>query len=1272
VPAGLQAWKTDVTRLELLTAAGAFAAPHSYGIVDFYAPTVRRLRLIMFDRGVDDLRGTDVEDLGATITPRGQGWFRAEGLPMNYDYVGTEDVYECEMDNGGCDPHATCTEVLQAPPKCHCRSPWMGDGQTCYPAEEEVSPEETVLLTFTATTKLFRGWALREVEVYADTKCEVRVEGVTAAGPTFPGFEAAGIVDGKTDQDHGWRSLCAHCDPESFPGDAGMASFSLLAPAHSPVVCVRLVNAADEPFPERIRVDRGHPLVATWELETKPLATSLTPDPDVEQLAGVDIILRCGAEGVQVFGEILSGSLGAISGNNETGWNLARDACECQQRCVENRHFGCRSWRWFEPTLACQLQGTPFEAGEGFYGAARGVGWQTWAENVKPTREFRKEEVVPEEPYEGKYWTSGVVPTSLLSFTATPAFPRPGEKFEIEVHGVNLPTKGSNGYDLSWSQRLKVVEAGAPCWAKQAVDSDPGCTSVLHKRDTRMGTVEEEVFTVCGPAPSSADDKSVRFGGFAIRASADAATFDVCYCGGMNCQSAARWHKVPGELSAAPSTFVWSTDPDPVPRHLPETGNVFRLSVQRPAFATFSHVHEWGVRLIKRPFDCRQDTASTLAITPSVNESTFDVKVWHVEMLELVAQQYTLCFSESGQGWWSPIPRAKGGLYLAVRGSAGDASRSRGFFTPQRLSASTLNAQPVVLRGTRLGEGHMDSRLMVAKTCKDPVPEWMNGTTEYNFAPHALHGAHGLSFSLHLAGLAAGEYTACLCDAQARGNNTANGTGTWYFATEECAERSPALNTSEDIPPEWAAHRCEDKCPECLGEECWCDADPVPDSLCVPSSLCRAACDATPACTGFTMAEGSTSCVLLGDSDGSCKSAGARALPGVTRFLKKSGEPCQLGWAEYKPLGPVYVSNRAHSDLTFVIPPGVPSAIEVSGTDLSDALGVSMDRVMVVDRDASCGADAPARAVLDPVDWDDWAPHSVQAAAAEPEEVEWVATPGYFCPSNNLRVLDYEMAAKHQCYAKCGGKQRCIGADCFCNGMYKCRGDGCDTPDTNSLCADEALCRLIASRLYSVVASFDMHQSMPRCFLNVRSADECVHPIDRDEMVRNADYTIHAAVPPPETTGVSADGSRPNLLRFGPLHLRTAGTFKVCFCDSSLKNCNQRSAYGLAVGMVHVSGVSCLLSAGKQRGACAQQLKGGLRCYPGEIPVPGVRAALEEAAPRSEPDFCLYGPKEETMRDPLCRPVGPLPTPSPTPSPVPAWMESGVGNPDSGLLGPSA
>ena len=127
----------------------------------------------------------------------------------------------------------------------------------------------------------------------------------------------------------------------------------------------------------------------------------------------------------------------------------------------------------------------------------------------------------------------------------------------------------------------------------------------------------------------------------------------------------------------------------------------------------FSHVHEWGVRLIKRPFDCRQDTASTLAITPSVNESTFDVKVWHVEMLELVAQQsasgatsrawdlgigpsscrlsagrrraaalqeecrrwssqearrrrYTVCFSESGQGWWAPIPRAKGGLYLAV------------------------------------------------------------------------------------------------------------------------------------------------------------------------------------------------------------------------------------------------------------------------------------------------------------------------------------------------------------------------------------------------------------------------------------------------------------------------------------------------------------------------------------------------------------------------------------------------------------------------------
>lgn len=432
------------------------------------------------------------------------------------------------------------------------------------------------------------------------------------------------------------------------------------------------------------------------------------------------------------------------------------------------------------------------------------------------------------------------------------------------------------------------------------------------------------------------------------------------------------------------------------------------------------------------------------------------------------------------------------------------------------------------------------------------------------------------------------------------------------------------------------------------------------------------ACDSHAACSGFTMADGGTSCVLL---SGDCGSPGQRALPGVTKFLKKPGSPCRpvLEEQRFRELGSIYVSTRAHADVTYVLPPGVPGSIEVSGRELSDVLGVSLDRVMVVDRDAECGVGAPASAVLEPrADaWEAWAPASVEARTREAEEVEWAVTPGHFCPSNNLRVLDYPVAAEHQCYNKCGGGKRCIEKDCFCHGMYSCRGEGCDTAETNALCADEALCRQLASQLYGVVASFDMHQQKPRCFLNVRTAPECSHPLDPDELVESAEFAVHAALPPVATVAARSSGSHPELLRFGPLYLRTAGIFKACFCDSSLFDCNSRAAFGLAAGLVHVSGVAALLSAGKQRGECAQQLGGGLRCYEGAVPVPGA-GSVEEAPPEDavgpEDLFCSFGPDEETRRDPRCRPKGPVPTPSPTPSPVPDFFESGTQG--SGLLGP--
>jgi hypothetical protein len=160
-------------------------------------------------------------------------------------------------------------------------------------------------------------------------------------------------------------------------------------------------------------------------------------------------------------------------------------------------------------------------------------------------------------------------------------------------------------------------------------------------------------------------------------------------------------------------------------------------------------------------------------------------------------------------------------------------------------------------------------------------------------------------------------------------------------------------------------------------------------------------------------------------------------------------------------------------------------------------------------------------------------------------------------------------------------------------------------------------------------------------------------------LVPSTDYALHVALPPPELTfAKNPQASTPTLLRFAPLVLRVPGTFKACFCDSSIYDCERRGSYGVTLGEIHVSGVGCLLSVGKHSGECAQQSGGGLRCYAGLAPIDGIGSVEEHFVERDrEQEFCTYGPPGETLLDPRCRPFGPYPTPAPTPSPVPVWVD---------------
>merc|ERR1712118_131127 len=77
------------------------------------------------------------------------------------------------------------------------------------------------------------------------------------------------------------------------------------------------------------------------------------------------------------------------------------------------------------------------------------------------------------------------------------------------------------------------------------------------------------------------------------------------------------------------------------------------------------------------------------------------------------------------------------------------------------------------------------------------------------------------------------------------------------------------------------------------------------------------------------------------------------------------------------------------------------------------------------------------------------------------------------------------------------------------------------------------------------------------------------------------------------------------LLRFKGITFSSGGTFKLCFCDSTLLGgstaCRSEADYSVEVGTIHASGVSCLIAKPElQRVSCVPQFgpaPASLRCY---------------------------------------------------------------------------
>jgi len=471
------------------------------------------------------------------------------------------------------------------------------------------------------------------------------------------------------------------------------------------------------------------------------------------------------------------------------------------------------------------------------------------------------------------------------------------------------------------------------------------------------------------------------------------------------------------------------------------------------------------------------------------------------------------------------------------------------------------------------------------------------------------------------------------------------------------------LTNAQGVEEKLKDHECGTKCSMgCTGPNCYCDgfvAGPEfgPDGyayeddttvFCLPPSLCRVACDAVGAlCNGINVHDVLPQCLLsLSDV------TGGDDREDWQYFSKLPGTACTQAHDFTQTAGKFAVTTRVDVDVDYVVTPGEEVSIELtseSGLTLDRADLLSEDRITIIDSLGTCGLSSPSASVTTPAKATDiatWAklspwsyfqdaPHEDAQnplVAAKVVPTFTAATPtiynrhtGTYCPgahvdvhaddNMDLDVLQVPLGGvmvalkEHQCYTKCALNSPCTGDYCYCDGYFS----GYDDLSSNAICGDETFCKYLCDNTPSC-KSIDMHTNGARCFLN--SEDECaaepgaeeppydllIKSKDGNDEQRRLQSPARASGERKLQVNQRKDYSFAKLLRFKPIEIATGGTFKVCFCDSTLLApgavCASAKDFSVTVGTIHASGVSCLISNKKlQRVSCASQLYGGLRCY---------------------------------------------------------------------------
>jgi len=343
-------------------------------------------------------------------------------------------------------------------------------------------------------------------------------------------------------------------------------------------------------------------------------------------------------------------------------------------------------------------------------------------------------------------------------------------------------------------------------------------------------------------------------------------------------------------------------------------------------------------------------------------------------------------------------------------------------------------------------------------------------------------------------------------------------------------------------------------------------------------------------------------------------------------------------------VGQLAVTGRADIGRHFIIEPGAPASLELTGKGLSQ----DKDRLMLIDCQGTCGLTAPSATVVYP----DGAANGIFAAFQPVRDVDreyaelvescpsfnhtedpflvaesFEEIPARFCSRGSkagtaIHDIEKEAVARLvELYAcsRCADDPK---ATKFCGGFLGLE----ENLVANAICLPRYECEHLCILAGDACHSVSMHESLPRCFLNPPA---CAAEVADDMLGIDADYALlvkraeakenaAVAVNPrdleeidwPESTrgnlvSPSDGASSSAILRFAPLGIPAAGTFKVCFCDSQLSTvggldrCKSKEDFSVEIGRLHLSGLGCLLSMAQlRRASCVEQYFGGLRCVP--------------------------------------------------------------------------